>query len=106
MTIPATPGDAGAALRIRAGTDADMTFFRQMEFETTWHNLTPEEQQATTPAAVRESLAVTHELLLGRPGSAIFVAESESGERIALLWFGENRNLITGESEAWVYNVS
>src|SRR5438874_9191057 len=100
------PDTAVSAVRIRPGTDTDMAFFREMEFETTWYNLSPDEQQTTTPAAVREALEVTHELLLGRPGSAIFVAESESGERIGLLWFGENRNLITGESEAWVYNVS
>ena len=79
--------------------------------------LTPEQQEfirraidcrrvRSTEEAVREALAVTHELLLGRPGSAIFVAEAEGGERVGLLWFGENRNLITGENEAWVYNVS
>jgi len=83
-----------------------MAFFREMEFETTWANLSPQEQEATSPAAVREALAVTHDLLLGRAGNAIFVAETEAGERIGLLWFGENRNLITGENEAWVYNVS
>ena len=95
-----------SAIRILPGTDADMAFFREMEFETTWQNLSPAEQQTTTATAVREALAVTHDLLLNRPGSAIFVAETESGERVGLLWFGENRNLITGESEAWVYNVS
>jgi ribosomal protein S18 acetylase RimI-like enzyme len=101
--MPDTPT---SAVRIRPGTDADMSFFREMEFETTWYNLSPAEQQTTTPASVREALAVTHELLLDRPGSAIFLAEGEGGERVGLLWFGENRNLITGESEAWVYNVS
>jgi ribosomal protein S18 acetylase RimI-like enzyme len=98
--------ETAAQITIRVGTDADMGFFREMEFETTWHNLSPAEQETTPPAAVREALAVTHEILLSRPGNAIFVAENEAGERIGLLWFGENRNLITGEDEAWVYNVS
>ncbi|HEU4754964.1 MAG TPA: GNAT family N-acetyltransferase, partial [Armatimonadota bacterium] len=29
-----------------------------------------------------------------------------TGERVGLLWFGINRNLVTGEDEAWVFNVS
>jgi ribosomal protein S18 acetylase RimI-like enzyme len=99
------PAPAGA-LRIRPGTDRDMPFFEAMEFETTWHNLAPAEREGLDPAQVREALATTHAILRERPGNAFFVAETEAGERVGLLWFGENRNLLTGENEAWIYNVS
>jgi ribosomal protein S18 acetylase RimI-like enzyme len=92
--------------KIRLGTDADMAFFREMEFETTWLNLSPTERETLDPDEIRRALAETHELLLSRAGSVIFVAEDESGRSIGLLWMGENRNLLTGVAEAWVYNIS
>jgi ribosomal protein S18 acetylase RimI-like enzyme len=100
------PAAPTGALRIRRGTDRDMPFFEAMEFETTWHNLASEERETLDPAQVREALGATHALLLDRPANAFFVAESAAGERVGLLWFGENRNLLTGETEAWIYNVS
>ena len=95
-----------AERRLRPATRGDNPFFRKMEFDTTWASLTPEEQGHLTPGEVSEALEVTHEILLERPGNRIVIAESEGGERVGLLWFGVNRNLITGEEEAWVYNVS
>jgi ribosomal protein S18 acetylase RimI-like enzyme len=44
--------------------------------------------------------------LLNRSGTRVIVAENEEGERVGILWFGVNRNLVTGEDEAWVFNVS
>lgn len=93
-------------VRIRFGSDADMAFFQEMEFATTWHNLSPEERSELDASHVREALAITHEALLARPGNTFFVAETEASERVGILWFGENRNLLTGVNEAWVYNVS
>lgn len=91
---------------IRRGTRADDLFFFEMEFETTWANLSPEDRRFLTPDMVREALRETHELLLSRPGTVIFIAENELKERVGLLWFGANRNLVTGQDEAWVFNVS
>jgi len=95
-----------ADLRFRPATRADDPFFREMEFQTTWDSLDLEEREALGAETVREALDLTHELLLNRPGNRIVIAENEADERVGLLWFGVNRNLITGEEEAWVYNVS
>jgi ribosomal protein S18 acetylase RimI-like enzyme len=92
--------------RIRTGTTDDFDFFQEMELETTWENLSPEDRSRLTRAQIAEALRETHDLLLARIGNTLFVAETESGERAGLLWFGESRNLVTGEIEGWVYNVS
>ncbi|MBI3910786.1 MAG: GNAT family N-acetyltransferase [Armatimonadetes bacterium] len=92
--------------RIRTYRPDDLPFFREMEFTTTWATLSPEERARLSPEEIREALEATHAALLERPGMAIFVAETEAGERAGLLWFGQNRNLVTGETEGWIYNVS
>lgn len=94
------------AVRIRAGTPDDHAYFRELEFQTTWENLPPEDQKRLSPARVREALEETHEILLSRPGNAIFIAETADGRRAGLVWFGENRNLVTGDIEAWIYNIT
>lgn len=93
-------------MRIRLATDADMPFFQELEFGTTWESLTERERSITTQGAVREAQRETLDLLLHRPGNAIYIAESPAGERAGMLWFGENRNPLTGEVEAWIYNIS
>jgi ribosomal protein S18 acetylase RimI-like enzyme len=93
-------------IRFRPATRADDPFFREMEFCTTWESIDPEERERMRPQRVKETLQVTHEILLDRPGSQVIIAESEAGERVGMLWFGINRNLVTGEDEAWVFNVS
>ncbi len=92
--------------RIRPATRADDAFFRQLEFDTTWESLDPADRKRLGRSEVRDALEVTHELLFERPGNRLFIAEDETGRRAGLLWFGVNRNLITGEEEAWVYNVT
>ena len=92
-------------VRIRQGTDADEAFFRDLEMQTTWENLPPDDCERLSPDQVGQALDETHEILLARPGSAIFIAEVD-GERVGLLWFGGNRNLVTGEEEGWIYNVT
>jgi len=93
-------------IRFRPATKADDLFFRELELETTWTSLDPVDRERFRRADVREALLQTHELLLARPGNQVIVAENEEGDRVGLLWFGVNRNLITGEDEAWVYNVT
>jgi ribosomal protein S18 acetylase RimI-like enzyme len=97
---------ASGGFRIRKGTTDDFDFFQEMEVETTWENLSPEDRARLTRAQVSQALTETHDLLLARPGNALFIAETEAGEPAGLLWFGENRNLVTGEIEGWIYNVS
>jgi ribosomal protein S18 acetylase RimI-like enzyme len=98
-------GDRVKAVQIRQGTDADMAFFRDLEMQTTWENLPPEDCQRLTREQVWDALDETHELLLARPGNVMFIAEVD-GQRAGLLWFGPNRNLVTGEEEGWIYNVT
>jgi ribosomal protein S18 acetylase RimI-like enzyme len=93
-------------IRFRPATPADDDFFLRMELHTTWGSLDPEERDALTQEAVSDALRETHALLLQREGTQIIIAENELAERVGLLWFGVNRNLITGEDEAWVFNVS
>lgn len=93
-------------IRFRPATKADDAFFRELELETTWTSLDPADRERFRRADVREALHLTHELLLARPGNQVIVAENAEGDRVGLLWFGVNRNLITGEDEAWVYNVT
>src|SRR5262249_49906398 len=93
-------------MRIRLATDADMPFFEELELQTTWDSLTAREQAMATPEAVRQAQRETLDLLLSRPGNAVYIAETEAGERAGMLWFGENRNPLTGDVEAWIYNIS
>lgn len=93
-------------IRFRPATREDDRFFREIEFETTWASLDPPDRDRFRPAKIREALQLTHDILLERPGNQVVVAEDAAGERVGLLWFGINRNLITGEDEAWVYNVT
>ena len=93
-------------IRFRSATKADDAFFREIELETTWASLDPADQRRFRKADIREALHETHEILLQRVGNQVVVAENETGDRVGLLWFGINRNLITGEDEAWVYNVT
>lgn len=95
-----------AEIRFRPATPADDAFFIQMEFHTTWESLDSEDRDRLKREDVREALLHTHQILLQREGNHLIVAESEAGERLGLLWLGVNRNLITGEDEAWVYSVS
>jgi ribosomal protein S18 acetylase RimI-like enzyme len=92
-------------VRIRRGTGADQAFFRDLEMQTTWENLPPEDCRRLDQEQVWLALDETHEILLARPGNVIFIAEVD-GERAGLLWFGSNRNLVTGEEEGWIYNVT
>ena len=93
-------------LRFRPAVPADDAFFRQMEFTTTWGSLDEEDRKRLRPQEVKDALGATHEQLLAREGNQVIVAEDEQGERVGLLWFGVNRNLVSGEDEAWIYNIS
>lgn len=93
-------------VRLRPATRADDAFFRRMEFDTTWHSMSEADRKRLGKEWVRDSLDATHAILLERPGNQIVIAENDEGERVGLLWFGINRNLVTGDDEAWIYNIS
>lgn len=93
-------------LRFRPATRADDAFFLQVEFDTTWHSLDEAERARLRPEEVKDALRETHSLLLARQGNHVLVGENAQGERLALLWLGVNRNLVSGEDEAWIFNVS
>lgn len=97
---------APGGFQIRKGTSEDFEFFQEVELETTWENLPPEDRPRMSRDRIAEALTETHDILLARPGNALFIAETEEGERAGLLWFGESRNLVTGEIEGWIYNIS
>lgn len=95
-----------AEIRLRPAARADERFFREMEISTTWASLASEDRARLSRSEFVESLEATHALLRDRAGSQVVVAESPEGERVGLLWMGLNRNLVTGEEEAWIYNIS
>ena len=70
------------ALRIREGTDADTEFFRELEMQTTWENLPPDDCQRLTQDQVWLALEETHQILMARPGHVFFMP-NEVPDRIA-----------------------
>ncbi len=95
-----------ASLRFRPATAADEQFFRKIEFSTTWSSLDPEDRRSLGRSHVEDALEETVAILRARQGNHVIIAENAEGERVGLLWYGCNRNLVTGEEEAWIYNVS
>jgi len=93
-------------LSIRVGTDDDAEFFLHVEEETTFESLPPD-FHGMAREDLRARLLETHELLMGDEGHIFFIAfDQKSGQNMGLLWFGPRRNHITGEFEAWIYNVT
>jgi len=93
-------------LAIRLGTDDDADFFLHVEEETTLESLPPD--FANMPREeLRARLLETHELLMEQEGHLFFIAfDTRTDRKMGLLWFGPRRNHITGEHEAWIYNVT
>ena len=93
-------------LSIRLGNDDDAEFFLHVEEETTFESLPPD-FHGMAREELRARLLETHELLLGQEGHLFFIAfDQKSGQNMGLLWFGPRRNHITGDFEAWIYNVT
>ena len=65
------------ALRIREGTDADTEFFRELEMQTTWENLPPDDCERLTQDQVWLALEETHQLLLADPAHRQLVRMGE-----------------------------
>lgn len=93
-------------IQLRPFRGADEPFFQELEFSTTWASLTPSERARLGEERVRAALRQVHEELLDREGTLVLIAERPDGERVGLLWFGVQRSPLTGEEEAWIYNVS
>lgn len=110
------------SIGIRPGTPKNAEFFFLMDEQTTWESLPADKALAMRREDLRASLMETHGLLLSCPGNIFFIAENieseaqsehadereraRSGERAGLLWLGPRHNLVTGEHEAWIYNVT
>lgn len=98
--------------RIRRSTAEDEEFFFAMEEQTTWESLPPDKTRTLQREQLRHSLRQTHQTLLSCPSSVVFIAEvvdEKNGgniERAGLLWFGLRQNLLTGDDEGWIYNVT
>lgn len=101
--FPANTSSIGVS--IREGTDEDAEWFFEIDERTTWESLPRACGTNWQREAVREALCATHRMMLQVPGNTFFIAEVD-GARAGLLWFGPKRNLITGEDEAWVWNVT
>lgn len=92
---------------IREGTPEDAEFFLEVEEQTTWESLPPAKCAVMSRSELREKLLETHGMLLSCPGNIFFIAQNaETGARAGLLWLGPRHNLLTGEHEAWIYNVT
>lgn len=103
--VSSTEPSSTKAFLIREGTDEDAEFFFEMDERTTWESMPRACGTNWERERVREALCATHRLMLQVPGNTFFIAEVES-TRAGLLWFGPKRNLITGEDEGWIWNVT
>lgn len=93
-------------LEIIIGDESHAEFFFELEVATTWASLPPDRRQFS-PEEFRARLRRTHERMLSQPGHVLFIARDlDSGENLGLLWFGPRYNPLTGEEEAWVFNVT
>lgn len=93
-------------LAIRVGTDDDADFFLHVEEETTIESLPPD-FRGIAREELRARLLETHDMLMGEEGHLFFIAfDLNTNQKMGLLWFGPRRNHITGEHEAWIYNVT
>ena len=93
-------------LAIRVGNDDDADFFLHVEEETTIESLPPD-FRGIAREELRARLLETHEMLMGEEGHLFFVAfDTHTHKKMGLLWFGPRRNHITGDYEAWIYNVT
>ena len=94
-------------ISIREGTAEDAEFFLEMEVQTTWESLPLAKRAEMSRPDLRASLLETHGLLLSCAGNIFFIAQNEiTRERAGLLWLGPRHNLLSGEHEAWIYNVT
>ncbi len=107
MTLaPLRPPCDEYELAIRLGTDDDADFFLHVEEETTLESLPPDFANIAREE-LRARLLETHEMLLEQEGHLFFIAfDTRTEKNMGLLWFGPRRNHITGEYEAWIYNVT
>lgn len=93
-------------VQIRVGDDGDRAFFLEIEEQTTWENL-PHDKRHMERAHLSEKLRETLEILLAAPENVLFIADdAQNGEKMGLLWLGTRFNAITGELEAWIYNLT
>ena len=93
-------------IAIRVGEDADTEFFLEVEEQTTWENLPPDQAHINRDE-LRAKLRGAHEALISQTGHIYFVAHvPESGEKMGLVWFGPRFNSITCENEGWIYNLT
>lgn len=95
------------AILIRKGSDEDAEFFFALDEQTTWESLPRDGAARLDREEFRQSLCATHAIMLQVPGNTFFIAEeAASGERTGLLWFAPKRNLLSGEDEGWIYNLT
>ena len=93
-------------VEIRIGDDGDRAFFLEIEEQTTWENL-PHDKRDMERAHLSEKLRETLETMLAAPENVLFIADNiQNGEKMGLLWLGTRFNAITGELEAWIYNLT
>jgi ribosomal protein S18 acetylase RimI-like enzyme len=101
-----SPLSSHSTLDIRIGTEAEADFFLEIEEQTTWENLPPDRRE-TSREELRIRLHETHTALLHGPDNVVFLAcDPATGEKMGLLWFGARLNSVTGEREAWVFNLT
>jgi ribosomal protein S18 acetylase RimI-like enzyme len=88
------------------GDETHAEFFFEVEVATTWASL-PLDRRRFSPEEFCARLRRTHEMMLSPPGHVLFIARDlDSGENLGLLWFGPRYNALTGEEEAWIFNIT
>lgn len=97
---------SGVTPIIRPATAEDAEFFFALDEQTTWESL-PRDRRKQGRADFSARLRRTLETMLDQPGHVVFIAcDPHSGEKLGLLWFGPRFNPVSGEDEAWIYNLT
>lgn len=88
-------------LVIRPLEQGDRDFFDEVDYLTTIQSLSEDDRARYEKA----DLEIPKERLLARDGNEVFIAVS-NGERAGVIWLGEKENSLSGELEAWIYNIT
>lgn len=93
-------------IEIRALKQEDWDIFHQLDLATTWESIPEKDRQLCDRSKLQDSIEAVNRDLLSNPDHSIFIAEVAPGVPAGIIWLGEKVSSLTGDREAWVYNLS
>ena len=91
---------------IERGGEKDLQWFLELDEQTSWDSLSPQQRARLCRETWRAALQHTNGLMLSCPGNVFFIARDQNTQtRLGMLWFGPRHNALSGEHEGWIYSV-